>query len=411
MKIASGVTSLAGAFMSGRGESKAAAFIAGHRGLLDGIAESFRRTEGRKVVWIHAASLGEFAIARPIIEAMKRRESYDFVITFFSPSGYEVVKKDSLRYPNVYYLPWDSPENVRRFLDTVRPDAAVIMVSEFWHNFLRELKRRSIPVFLVSALIRRESVFFKWYGGDYRKDLASFTRIFTLDDRSVGNLRELGCTCAVKTGDPLFDNAYAIAQQPYHNEVIEKFAAGGRVFIAGSIDSEMDLKLTAALAERNPATKFIVVPHEVSDEEVEKIAGSFKGGAKRCSQCDAATDFGSTQCLIIDFVGALASIYRYGTWAYVGGGFTPLLHSVIEAAVYGLPIAFGPQIHRKVTPRQLMQEGIGTMVTDCRQFTEWFEALRDDEQALAEIRRRSAGYIAQNVGSTETIVKTIEEYL
>ena len=405
MIVLSGAVALAGRFVSRPARSKVGAFIAGRHRLLEAIARDFRRTEGRKVVWVHAASLGEFAIARPLIEALGREAACDFVITFFSPSGYEPVKAGG-RYGQLFYLPIDTPRNARAFLEIVRPDAALFMVSEYWHNYLRELRRRAIPTFLVSALIRDDAPFFRRFGVNYRRDLAAYTRIFTLDEHSVANLGRLGCARAVQTGDPLFDNAYGIARRPFADAVVERFRGDDRLFVAGSIGTDADLTLVASLAAARPDTKFLIVPHEVDEASLHTIEARLGGRTMRWSACTPTTDFAGVQGLIVDFVGALASLYRYGTWAYVGGGFTPYLHSVIEAVVYGLPVAFGPEIRRKVTPAQLMERGIGTKVASVEEFAAWFDALQDDAR-LGAIRRAAANYMAENIGATETIVRTI----
>ena len=411
MALADRLTGWAAACLPRTNRSKRAAFLRGRRGWYATLERELRLEPGRKTLWLHASSLGEFAIARPLIEELRSRHDCQFVITFFSPSGYEAVKPDAERYENVFYLPWDTKRNVRAFLDRIRPDAALFMVSEYWHNFLGELCRRGVPTFLVSALIRDDSVFFKWYGGDYRRDLQTFTQIFTLDDRSVENLARLGCTCAVRTGDPLFDNARAIARRPYANPIIERFKGGDRLFVAGSIGTDEDLTLIAALTAAYPGTKFLIVPHAVSEEEIGTVLGRLGSGAVRSSACTEETDFAGVQALVVDFVGALASLYRYGSWAYVGGGFTPFLHSVIEAVAYGLPVAFGPRVERKVTPQQLMELGIGTKVASSRELCAWFGALQHDEAGLDRIRQACERYFEQNTGSTGTVARKIGEYL
>ncbi len=387
--------------------SKTARFLRGQQLALKPLTELPPKQNGRPRIWIHSSSLGEFAIARPVIEALRNKGNAEIIITFFSPSGYEVIHPKHDQYPHVYYLPFDSCPNARHFLDCVRPDAAVIMVSEFWHNYLGELRKREIPTFLVSALIRPESVFFKWYGGDYREDLKSFARIFTLDRRSTQLLEKLGYESAVTTGDPLFDNAYANSRRDYSNPIIEKFKGDNFLFVAGSLNDHNDLELVAAVANSHPEIKVLIIPHDVSSQRTEKIVRAINGKTKRFSNCSPSTDFSDTQCLIIDYVGELPLIYRYGSCAYVGGGFTPYLHSVIEAVVYGLPVAFGPRIHRKVTPRQLIEAGIGTMVQTPEELNNWVSGLLSDDSMSERIRNAAKVYIELNVGATENIASFI----
>ena len=410
MILFDGAVALAGCVVPASCRSKTAAFVQGRRRLLATVARQWHRTEGRRVIWVHAASLGEFAIARPLIEALGRETACDFVITFFSPSGYEPVKA-SRRYANVFYLPLDTPRNARAWLDLVQPDAALFMVSEYWHNYLGELRRRAIPTFLVSALIRDDAPFFRRFGVNYRRDLTAYTRIFTLDEHSVANLRRLGCERAEQTGDPLFDNAWAIARQPFADAVVERFKGDDPLFVAGSLGTDADLELVAALAAAHTETKMLIVPHEIDEASLRTIEARLGSRTVRWSACTAESDFAGVQCLIVDAMGRLASLYRYGRWAYVGGGFTPYLHSVIEAVVYGLPVAFGPEIRRKVTPAQLMERGIGTKVATVEEFAAWFEALHRDEARLTAVRDAAAAYIAENVGATRTIVGTIAAWL
>lgn len=389
--------------------SKTYRFLRGQRNTLEEAKKEIEADPGKKRIWIHSASLGEFAIARPIIDKLRKKGYIEIIVTFFSPSGYEVISKQPEKYPNVYYLPLDSQRNARRFIDCIRPDAAVIMVSEFWHNYLAELAKRHIPTFLVSALIRPGSVFFRWYGGDYRDDLKVFKRIFTLDKRSTELIKKLGVNTATTNGDPLFDNAYANAKREYSNTIIERFKDGKFMFVAGSLNDHNDLELVATVANRHPDLKFLIIPHDVGSRRIESIVRALKGKTKRYSNCSNTTDFSGIQNLVIDYVGELALIYRYGSCAYIGGGFTPYLHSVIEAVVYGLPVSFGPKIHRKVTPRQLIEAGIGEMVSTPDELDQWLSGLIQNREKAAAICKSAEDYINLNVGATETVVNAILE--
>lgn len=387
--------------------SKTARFLRAQRDPIGPASRACASDGGGRRVWIHCASLGEFAIARPIIASLRKDPTVNVVITFFSPSGYEVVSRKKDLYPEVYYLPLDSPGNVRKFIDCIRPDAAVFMVSEFWHNYLSELKRREIPVFLVSALIRRGSVFFKWYGTDYRADLRCYRRIFPLDESSRELLAGLGVMTAECAGDPLYDNALAIAEKPYSNPIIEKFRGNSFLLIAGSLNDEHDLELVAAVANKHPEQKFLIVPHDVGSNHIERIVRAIKKRTIRYSNCSESTDFSAIQCLVIDYVGELASIYRYGDCAYIGGGFTPYLHSLVEAAVYGLPVAFGPRIERKISPAQLMEAGVGTMVSTPEELISWYDSLLANAALCDSIKEKARKFVDRNSGATEKIAGSI----
>lgn len=383
-------------------------FVKGQRGLMDHIRTEMAGID-RSVptIWFHAASLGEYGVARPLINAVRRSGRCNIIMTFFSPSGYEPVSQNHPDIDRVFYLPLDTRRKARRFIEIVKPDRAVILISEYWPNYLQQLKFSSVPTFLVSAIIRDNSQFFRWYGKIYRKSLSAFSHIFVLNEASRFNLRMLGYTDVTVAGDALFDNAALVARTPWSDPVLERFSAGRQVFIAGSISDENDLKMVATLVKRHPEVAFILVPHDIKDSAIEAIKDACGPGIIRYSQTTPDdTSLSTAHCLIVDCMGKLAYLYRYGTWAYVGGGFTPLLHSVIEATVYGLPVAFGPRIERKVTPQQLIGLGIGAAVTNSEELDSWFNANRDAAR-LAEIKEKCATYVRQNVGATENIVSEI----
>lgn len=376
----------------------------GQRHLLARIEKDFSNEEERHTVWIHAASLGEYGVARPIIRQL---EGCRIVVTFFSPTGYETLCDYHPGVEHVYYLPWDTCRNAERFLDIIRPQKAVFIISEYWMNYLNELKKRKIPTFLISAIIGKRSPFFRWYGCLFRESLAAYTHFMVLDEASKENLHKLGYGNLTVTGDPLFDNAINIASTPWCNSIVNNFAKQGDIFIGGSISDDKDTDLVCTLANRHQDVHFIIVPHEISEENLNAIKFNLEGNALCYSECDENTDFSNTQVLIIDFMGALAYLYRYGRWAYVGGGFTPYLHSIIEATVYGLPVAFGPQIQRKVTPNELIRLGLGKKVRSKKDLEQWFSSLKGNETALENIRKTAKEYTMRNSGATSQIVRLL----
>ena len=412
LKSAARLTAMAAGHLPENSSSKMVRFLRGRSNLLAKIRSELGEDRHVPTIWVHASSLGEYAIARPIIADLKR--SYAgcrVVVTFFSPSGYEAVIRNPGQADHVFYLPWDTPRNARDFLDAVKPDAALFMVSEYWHNYLSELHRRDIPTYLVSALIREDSAFFKWYGGDYRRDLECYTHIFTPDASSLENLRRLGDTRASICGDPLFDNAAAIAATPWSHPALDSFCRNRKVFIAGSVSDRRDAAMTTRLANENPDTRFIFVPHDISDRNINSLTESLEQGSMRLSECTPDTDIDGVQSLIVDHVGDLPRIYRYGTWAYVGGGFTPYLHSVIEPTVYGIPVSFGPRIERKSTPLRMIELGIGAKVENYEELRDWFAGLRYNGQELEKVRATASGYVNENLGATDEIVSHIEKNL
>ncbi|MCH5176232.1 MAG: 3-deoxy-D-manno-octulosonic acid transferase [Prevotellaceae bacterium] len=362
----------------------------------------------KPVIWIHASSLGEFGVARPIVKRIKENGNYSIFLTFFSPTGVEALANRHSDVDAVEYLPIDTKQNARRFIDTVKPQKALFIISEFWPNYLDELKRQNIETYLISGLIKSQSSIMKWYGGIIRKSLSAFTRFMVLNEESKQNLATIGLNNVSVVGDPLFDNAMVVASSSYHNKIVEAFASQGDLFIAGSISDKKDLELVSRLANTHRDIRFLVVPHEISEEHLNNITYHFEGKTICYHKCDECTDFSDIQILVIDFIGALAYLYRYAKWAYVGGGFTPYLHSVIEATVYGVPVAFGPKTNRKITPQQLMKLGIGHTVKTYKDLNCWFVHLKNNQSELDAIKEKANAYIRQNVGATDEILSMIK---
>lgn len=385
-------------------------FALGQRNLLQSIQEEIGNCQTGERVWIHISSLGEYAVAYPIIKRW-RSEHTIVVLTCFSPSAYEILKerKDGANY--TFYLPWDTANQAKQFLDIVRPSKAIFVISEYWINYLKELGRRKIPTFFVSSLIPQDSYLLKWYGKPIRNAIPNNTGFMVLDEGSKANLNSLGFDNVTILGDPLFDNALSVAESPYRNEIIERFCSTAvrEVLVAGSISDNKDLEIVSQFANSHRDVKCIFVPHEISQENLHRIKIHIDGCAVLYSECTKNTDFSKQQVLIIDFVGALSRIYRYGSWAYVGGGFTPYLHSVIEPVVYGLPVAFGPRIFRKVTPSQMIDLGIGYMVKTPKEFNMWMDQLISDENEMKRIKQTALEYAESNAGASERVFQFISK--
>lgn len=383
-------------------------FVLGQHSIISRIKlEMEADSNSRPVVWIHAASLGEFGVMRPVIAEIKKKLDYQIILTFFSPTGYEALKKKHPDIDHVFYLPLDSRTNARQFIEAIHPQLVLFAISEYWINYLQELRAKSIPVYLVSALITNHAPFFKWYGELYKKSLDAYSQILVLDEQSQKKLASIGYHRATVIGDPLFDNVLKLAHTPWKNEIIERFSQQGDIFIAGSISDKKDLALVCHLANNHKDVRFIFVPHEICEENLNEIKYNLCGKTLLYSECTSDTDFSDTQVLVIDFLGALAYLYRYGKWAYVGGGFTPYLHSIIEATVYGLPTAFGPCIYRKTTPQQMVELGIGQVVRTKKEIGLWFETYKTNPLALAHVKELAKTYIEQNKGASSKIIETI----
>ena len=376
----------------------------------DGRKGLFERMQGRisaddKVVWLHASSLGEFEQGRPILERIRKEyPAYKIVLTFFSPSGYE-IRKGYEGADHIFYLPSDTPSNVRRFLDLVHPEVAIFVKSEFWLSMLSELRRREVKTYLVSAIFRRNSVFFRFYGGIWRKALRGFETIFVQDKNSQNLLDTLGVDNVVVAGDTRFDRVAGISAAAKELPVIQVFKGGERLFVAGST-WEADEALLLPLINENPDIKFVVAPHEMNEARIARLMQSVKGGAVRYTKCSAESEYGA-QVLILDTIGILSSVYRYADWAYIGGGFGAGIHNTLEAATFALPIAFGPRYTKFKEAVDMIEFGAACSVRSSAELQSWFAPLRDSTECLTEVGNLAKEYTSKNQGATEKIVNHI----
>ncbi|MBQ8582050.1 MAG: 3-deoxy-D-manno-octulosonic acid transferase [Alistipes sp.] len=359
-----------------------------------------------RIVWLHVASLGEFEQGRPIIEEIRRSHpEYKILLTFFSPSGYE-IRKNYTGADYIFYLPIDTRRNVRQFLDIAHPEVAIFVKYEFWLNMLTELRRRRIRTFVVSSIFRRNSVFFRFYGGPWREALETFEVLFVQNEESKRLLAELGFDNVTIAGDTRFDRVAEIARSAKRVELIERFKGDQKLFIAGSTWGP-DEELLIPLMNENPTLKFIIAPHEMDEGRIAHLMEATKGGAVRYTQCTAESDLKEKQLLILNTVGILASAYGSASWGYIGGGFGVGIHNTLEAATFGLPIAFGPKYQKFKEACDLLSLGAARSVKSYEELKEWFIPLRDDEQQLAATSRLARDYTHSHQGATRTITQTI----
>lgn len=388
--------------------NKAALLSEGHRKVWE-VLEGIRPSD--RVIWFHAASLGEFEQGRPLMEEVRRRfPHFRILLTFFSPSGYEVRKNyDGADW--VCYLPFDTPANARRFVERVRPEMAIFVKYEIWRNYLSRLWRMHVPTYLVSAVFRPEQRFFKKSGVWYREWLRWFTHIFVQDERSLSLLEGVGFRNVTVAGDTRFDRVKAIASQSCPVEELDIFCGGergvrchGRIFMAGS-SWPADEDVYAPWLNLHPEVKAVVAPHEFDADRLVALKSIFKGGAVLLSEAKRNHALlHDAQVLIIDCFGLLSSAYRYADVAYVGGGFGVGIHNVNEAAVYAVPVLFGPNHSKFIEAGGLKECGGGIAVADRASFAEAADAMFGDS---GECRRRgeSAGhYIASCCGATRRIM-------
>lgn len=383
---------------------KAKQWIVGRKDIFKRMAEVISPED--KVVWIHAASLGEFEQGRPVIEKIREQQpEYKILVTFYSPSGYE-IRKNYAGADYIFYLPIDTPGNAKKFLDVAHPEIAIIVKYEFWLNLLSELKRRGVRTYLISAIFRRNSIFFRSYGSIWRQALDSFEQMFVQNEESKELLHEIGFDNVVVAGDTRFDRVAEIARNVKKVPIVERFKGDSPLFVAGSTWGP-DEEILQTLINDNPQIKFVVAPHEMENSRIERIIAQTKGGAVRYTLCNEESDFSKIQVLILDTIGILSSVYGYATWSYIGGGFGVGIHNTLEAATFGLPIAFGPNYQKFKEARDMVALGAATKVESAEDLSAWFAPLRDDKSALQRAGSAAKSYTQRNQGATSLIMKIV----
>lgn len=382
--------------------AKARLWCDGRKGMVERMREAIGEAEN--VVWIHVSSLGDFEQGRPLVDYVHDHyPEYKILLTFFSPAGYEVRKN----YPNadyVFYIPADTRREVRRFLDVVRPKVVIFVKYEFWLNMLAELRHRKIRTFIASSIFRRNSIFFNLFGGIWREALRTFETLFVQDEHSKALLAEIGVENVVVAGDTRFDRVITIADEAKRVEVVEEFKGNKRLFVAGSTWGA-DEEILLPLINENPDIKFVVAPHEMDESRIARLVQGVEGGAVRYTQL--SNDFADKQVLVLDTIGLLSRVYGSGEWAYVGGGFGVGIHNTLEAAVYGMPVAFGPKYRKFKEACDLIALGVGRSVKNEHELQAWFSELKGDADYLARLSAIAKLYVGQHRGTTEKIVQAI----
>ena len=357
-----------------------------------------------RYVWFHAASLGEFEQGRPVIEQLKRdKPETKILLTFFSPSGYEVRKNYAVA-DIVSYLPLDVPGNAWYFVNLVKPSKAIFIKYEFWPNYLLALQGNNIPAISISAIFRPEQIFFKEYGKWYKKLLQTFQHIFVQDKASKELLHMHGINNVTVAGDTRFDRVYDLYQQAKQLPLIEEFVKGAeRVIVAGSTWPK-DEELLVQYLRLHPDVKLIIAPHEVHASHITEISKLLDGKFVRYS--DATNDnVKTTNCLVIDIIGILSSVYRYSHVAYIGGGFGVGIHNTLEAAVYGIPVVFGTNYQKFREARELITIGGAFSISNYVTLEAQFDLLLKDNSA----GKIAGEYVKSNTGATEMILKQLKQ--
>lgn len=382
---------------------KARKWLSGRKNLFEKIQEEV--IPGERLLWFHVSSLGEFEQARPVIEGVKKDfPDYKILLTFFSPSGYE-LRKDYPLVDYVYYLPLDTPHNASRFLDIVQPDKAFFVKYEFWFNFLTELKKREIPTYIFSALFRPSQFFFRPWGKWFRKALKAYTHIFVQNQSSSDILKKFGFENVSISGDTRLDRVAQIARAASQLPKLEKFCAGSKVIVAGSTWLEDEALFINYLNECTHKVKFVVAPHEVNERSLERITSVLKRPYILYSANSTPEELEAAEVLIVDGYGYLVSVYRYAQIAYIGGGFTTGIHSILEPAVYGMPVVFGPDYHKFHEAVEMIQLGAAHSISNYEELNNLFESYLTDPIRLANESHFASQYVESNRGATEQIVR------
>ena len=380
---------------------KARRWLRGRYGIWRKIREEIH--PGDKVIWIHCASLGEFEQGRPVIEELRKRlPDRKLLLTFFSPSGYE-LRKNYEGVDCVTYIPLDTRFNSWKFMNLVKPEAAFFIKYEFWYYFLRTLRKKHIPVFLVSAKFRRDQVFFKWYGTWFRKMLRCFTSLYVQNIESRRLLGVIGIKNVIVAGDTRFDRVFNISEKSVEYPWIEPFSRNKTVIIAGSTWDKDDQILIEYINKSGPEMKFILAPHEINEKKLIRLIELIKHPTVRFTDNDK-TSYENARVLIVDTIGHLSSLYKYGNIAYIGGGFGKGIHNILEAATYGLPVIFGPNYNKFLEAVEMIEKKAAWSVSTCNELSDVLENFLKDKKFLETCSERARNYVKSKLGATQVIV-------
>ncbi|HAN19093.1 MAG: 3-deoxy-D-manno-octulosonic acid transferase [Bacteroidetes bacterium GWC2_33_15] len=385
---------------------KAKLWIRGRKNIFNRIKASVNPND--KTAWFHCASLGEFEQGRPLIEAFREKyPGHKILLTFYSPSGYE-VRKNYEKADYIFYLPLDTPVNAKRFLNIVNPEIVFFIKYEFWYYLIKETGKRGIPLYLVSGIFREKQLFFKWYGKPFRLMLENFTHFFVQNKTSEKLLKSVGINNTTITGDTRFDRVFSIAQQSKILPLAERFKQNNRVLILGSSwQPDEEIVLTYYNQNKN-LFKLIIAPHEIENENINRIIKSVLPGKKVLKYSEAnESNIELADILIIDSIGLLSSLYKYGDIAYIGGGFGKGIHNILEAATFGLPVVFGPNYKKFQEAVDLIEQGGAFTISDYTDFKNILDNTLSNPEKLKRTGKVSSDYVEYNKGATFKILNTL----
>src|SRR5690554_2276400 len=382
-------------------------FVEGRKQSFSILSEKLNK--GDKTIWFHVASLGEYEQGLPVMEEFKKKfPNHKLVLTFFSPSGYEVRKNNTIADVMVY-LPWDTKSNVQQFLKMVQPEMAIFVKYEFWINYLSQLKKQNIPTYLISGIFRENQTFFKWYGGFYRKALNSFTHFFVQNESSKKRIESIGFTNVIVSGDTRFDRVFAISERDNHLSFVEQFKGDNLLFVAGSTWEVDENLLINYINNTDKKIKFIIAPHNIKKEQISNLKFQINKSVVLFSEKENKnlSDF---DVMIVDTIGILTKIYSYADVAYVGGGFgNPGVHNVLEPAVFGIPTVIGKNYSHFAEATQLVNLKGVISIKNQQELNQILDKLLSEEDYRKEKGKICADFIVSQKGATQRIMDFLIE--
>lgn len=387
--------------------TKAKKFKVGRKNWQEKLQADFGESN-EKTVWVHAASLGEFEQGRPIIEAIRRdKPDVKILLTFFSPSGYEIRKSyESVDW--VHYLPLDTEKSACQFISIVNPSLAIFIKYEFWYFFLKELNDKEIPTVMVSSIFRKNQLFFHWSGAFFKPIFEKVNHFFVQDQESAELISAINDQVTI-AGDTRFDRVIEISDQAKEFEPLEEFLRGEKCFLIGS-SWQSDLKVIQGFIKENQSKiKFVIAPHNLGEEEIASIESSYADTARY----SVPEDLADKRILIVDNMGMLSSLYKYADYAYIGGGFRGALHNTLEAAVYGMPIFFGDHENNKKFREaiELTEVGAGFPITSEEDLGKKFETMFQNIETYRPVALSAFDYVRSKSGATTTIMKKVNKLI
>jgi 3-deoxy-D-manno-octulosonic-acid transferase len=396
---------------------KAKLWIRGRENLFANLKETLK-VNTQKKVWMHCASLGEFEQGRPLLKKiMENNPDAIIVITFFSPSGYEIAKNDK-DFKQVYYMPMDSPKNAVKLLDILKPDIVLWVKYEYWHYYLQEIKTRNIPLLLISGVYQNNQTFFRWYGSFYRKMLECFTHFFVQNISSKEQLQKLIAEEKITvSGDTRCDRVINIAENFNEVDCIANFCGNKKVIVAGSTWEDDEAEWTH-FVKTHPEIKFIIAPHEIDEENLNDVKKEFPGSmfySEWLEKQESGIGYQvsgneATNCMIIDNIGMLSRLYKYATITYIGGGFGYNgLHNILEAAVYGKPVIFGPEYERNFEAEELISCLGAISIENALELEKVVNNLLNNKSEITARGIAAKNYVYNNAGASQKIIEYIQK--